>query len=98
MAVVHPPPKAMHPSAPSTAHGSVIPIPAFWYRWLQVVTVGTIAFGPAVQPCLVLAHAVMGSVMVGWGLARWLTLGGPFRHGERHAELLRIVPRARWSR
>jgi hypothetical protein len=42
------------------------------------------AFGPGVQPYLRLAHAVMGSVMVGWGLALWLTLRGPFRRGERH--------------
>ena len=42
------------------------------------------AFGPAVQPYLTLAHGVMGSVMVGWGLALRLTLHGPFHRGERH--------------
>lgn len=98
---------------PQTSPATASPIPAFWFRWLQAATGGTIvfglvlaalpeltrqgfgllvygqagalaAFGPAVQPYLMLAHGVMGSVMVGWGLALWLTLRGPFRRGERH--------------
>ena len=98
---------------PQTSPATASPIPAFWFRWLQAATGGTIvfglalaalpewtrqgfgllvygradalaAFGPGVQPYLTLAHGVMGSVMVGWGLALWLTLRGPFRRGERH--------------
>ncbi len=40
-------------------------------------------FGPEVQPYLRLSHAVMGSLMVGWGLALWLVVQGPFRRGDR---------------
>ena len=50
------------------------------------------AFGPGVQPCLMLAHGVMGSVMVGWGLALWLTWRGPFRRGRAPA-LARVCGR-----
>lgn len=54
------------------------------------------AFGPAVQPYLTLAHSVMGSVMVGWGLALWLTLHGPFRRGERHGWDLFVISLVGW--
>jgi hypothetical protein len=54
------------------------------------------AFGPEVQPYLTLAHAVMGSVMVGWGLALWLTLTGPFRRGERHGWNVFVVSLVGW--
>lgn len=30
-----------------------------------------------------LVHAVLGSVMVGWGLALWLVVRGPFARGAR---------------
>ncbi len=113
------------PAAHQPAHDTVTPIPAFWFRWLQGVTAGTIAFGlalaalpeltrqgfgllvygradaltafgPGVQPYLTLAHGVMGSVMVGWGLALWLTLRGPFRRGERHGWDLYAVSLVGW--
>jgi hypothetical protein len=53
-------------------------------------------FGPGVQPYLTLAHGVMGSVMVGWGLALWLTLQGLFRRGERHGWDLFVVSLVGW--
>jgi len=53
-------------------------------------------FGPAVQPYLTLAHGVMGSVMVGWGLALWLTLHGPFNRGERHGWNLFVLSLVGW--
>jgi len=53
-------------------------------------------FGPGVQPYLTLAHGVMGSVMVGWGLALWLTLRGPFRRGERHGWDLFVISLVGW--
>lgn len=113
------------PASLPPPHGPARPIPAFWYRWLQAVTAGTIlfglalaalpdlarqgfgllmygqagavaAFGPEVQPYLTLAHAVMGSVMVGWGLALWLTLAGPFRRGERHGWIVFVVSLVGW--
>lgn len=105
--------------------GVAQPIPTFWFRWLQGVTVGTIVFGlvlvilpeltrqgfsllmygesdalagfgPGVLPYLTLAHAVMGSVMVGWGLALWLTLCGPFQRGERHGWNLFVISLVGW--
>ena len=54
------------------------------------------AFGSGVQPYLTLAHAVMGSVMMGWGLALWLTLQGPLRRGERHGWNVFVVSLAGW--
>lgn len=104
---------------------TVNPIPAFWLRWLQGVTWGTIlfglalvalpdftrqgfsllvygqlsalaAFGPEVQPYLTLSHGVMGSVMVGWGLALWLTLLGPFRRGERDGWNVFVISLVGW--
>ncbi|MEI8304876.1 MAG: hypothetical protein WCG13_16450 [Burkholderiales bacterium] len=113
------------PPAPLLTPETPEPIPAFWYRWLQAVTAGTIlfglamallpeptrhgfsllvygeasalaAFGPGVQPYLMLAHGVMGSVMVGWGLALWLTLRGPFRRGERHGWDVFVISLAGW--
>lgn len=54
------------------------------------------AFGPAAQPYLTLAHGVMGSVMVGWGLALWLTLHGPLHRGERHGWNVFALSLAGW--
>lgn len=54
------------------------------------------AFGAGVQPYLTLSHAVMGSVMVGWGSALWLTLRGPFRRGERHGRDVFAISLAAW--
>lgn len=54
------------------------------------------AFGPEVQPYLTLSHGVMGSVMVGWGLALWLTLRGPFRRGERHGRDVFVISLVGW--
>jgi hypothetical protein len=113
------------PTSPQINPEAVEPIPAFWFRWLQGVTAGTIlcglalaalpeltrqgfsllvygkagalaAFGPGVQPYLTLAHGVMGSVMVGWGLALWLTLHGPFHRGERHGWDLFVISLVGW--
>ncbi len=53
-------------------------------------------FGLGVQPYLTLAHGVMGSVMVGWGLALWLTLRGPFRRGERYGWDLFVISLVGW--
>jgi hypothetical protein len=38
----------------------------------------------------------MGSVMVGWSLALWLTLAGPFRRGERHGWNVFVVSQVGW--
>lgn len=42
-------------------------------------------FGAQAGAYIALVHAVLGSVMVGWGLALWLVVRGPFAHGARHA-------------
>jgi hypothetical protein len=42
-------------------------------------------FGAQAAAYIALVHAVLGSVMFGWGIALWLIAHGPFAHGAREA-------------
>jgi hypothetical protein len=50
---------------------------------------------PAVS-YIALAHAVLGSVMFGWGIALLLILFGPFRRGAREGWRMLAISLAAW--
>jgi hypothetical protein len=74
--------------------------PCAWSQGFSLLVYGDAlalaAFGPGVQTYFTLAHGVMGSVMVGWGLALWLTLHSPFHRGERHGWNLFAISLVGW--
>lgn len=57
--------------------------------------IGT-SFSESANRYIVLVHAVLGSVMFGWGAAMLLALRGPFSRGEKEGWLLITVSLAAW--
>jgi hypothetical protein len=53
-------------------------------------------FGSAAADYIELAHAVMGAVMVGWGVALLLVLRGPMRRNVREGALIYAVSLTCW--
>ena len=53
-------------------------------------------FGSAAADYIELAHAVMGAVMVGWGVALLLVLRGPMRRNIREGALIYAVSLGCW--
>jgi len=53
-------------------------------------------FGADAAAYISLAHAVLGSVMFGWGIALFLLICGLFRQGDRHGWALVMVSVTAW--
>ncbi len=53
-------------------------------------------FGPAAADYIELAHAVMGAVMVGWGVALLMVLRGPMQRNVREGALIYAVSLGCW--
>lgn len=54
------------------------------FAWLVYADTNRLAsFGPEAVTYMTLMHAVLGSVMVGWGAALLLVVRGPFARGAR---------------
>jgi len=54
------------------------------------------SFGAQAGAYIALVHAVLGGVMLGWGLALWLVVRGPFARGAREAWTTMAVSVAAW--
>jgi len=54
------------------------------------------AFGSEAVAYIALAHAVLGAVMFGWGVALLIVIRGPFRRGEREGWLIIAVSVGAW--
>ena len=54
------------------------------------------AFGEAAAGYIALVHAVLGAVMVGWGVTILLVLLGPFRRASREAWLILSISLTAW--
>lgn len=67
------------------------------FSWLVYADPGRIAtFGAAAVAYIELLHAVLGAVMLGWAVALWLVVRGPFARGERAGWWLLAVSVAAW--
>lgn len=55
-----------------------------------------LAFGPEASAYIALAHAVLGAVMVGWGVALLMVIRGPFLRGTRQAWFTIAIALAAW--
>jgi hypothetical protein len=53
-------------------------------------------FGTQAGTYIALVHAVLGSVLFGWGLALWLVVRGPFARGAREAWATIAVSAGAW--
>jgi hypothetical protein len=53
-------------------------------------------FGQPANDYIALAHGVLGATMLGWAIAMFLALRGPFRRGRREGWLLIAAPPAAW--
>ncbi|MEJ2391573.1 MAG: hypothetical protein P8019_09275 [Gammaproteobacteria bacterium] len=53
-------------------------------------------FGTEAIAYISLAHAVLGSVMLGWAVLLFLVAGGPFREARPHAWLILAVSVSAW--